>query len=131
RSRCVANAAAVRESCACDGRSAGRAVGIGVLLGHGSRKRPRGRDCLLAEKVMGHMKKLGVSGLVLASGVLIAATGIAQAEETGLAEHCHNGGGKGATGSQPERAAVESWGDFTAWEYGGSWGRYAIAGSKK
>jgi hypothetical protein len=100
----------------------------------------------LAEKVMEHMKKLGVSGLVLASGVLVAATGIAQAEETGLADihswvktgrrtcladHFHNGSGKGPTRAQAERAAVQSWVDFTAWEYGGSWGRYAIAGSKK
>jgi hypothetical protein len=95
---------------------------------------------------MEHMKKLGVSGLVLASGVLIAATGIARAEETGLAsihtwvkagrktclaDHFHNGSGNGATRALAERAAVQSWADFTAWEYGGSWGRYALAASKK
>jgi hypothetical protein len=92
------------------------------------------------------MIRLGVSGLVLASGVLLVATGIAQAEETGiagihswvkmgrktcLADHFHNGTGNGATRPQAERAAVQSWVDFTAWEYGSIWGRYAIAASKK
>jgi hypothetical protein len=92
------------------------------------------------------MTKLGACRLVLASGMLLAATGMAAAEETGiagihtwvktgrktcLADHFHNGSGTGATRAQAERAAIQSWVDFTAWEYGGSWGRYAIAASKK
>jgi hypothetical protein len=92
------------------------------------------------------MTKLGARGLVLACGVLIGATAMVQAEETGiagihtwvktgrktcLADHFHNGSGTGATRPQAERAAIQSWVDFTAWEYGGSWGRYSIAASKK
>jgi hypothetical protein len=92
------------------------------------------------------MTKLAVRGLVLVGSVLIGAMGTAQAEETGIAEihswaktgrktclvdHFHNGSGKAATRPLAERAAIQSWIDFTAWEYGSSWGRYAIAGSKK
>ena len=92
------------------------------------------------------MTKLGVSGLVLALGVLLAAAGMAEAEETGvagihswvktgrktcLADHFHNGSGRAATRPQAERAAIQSWIDFTAWEYGSSWGRYSIAASRK
>jgi hypothetical protein len=92
------------------------------------------------------MTKLGARGLVLACGVLIGATAMVQAEETGiagihtwvktgrktcLADHFHNGSGTGATRPQAERAAIQSWVDFTAWEYGGSWGRYSLAASKK
>jgi hypothetical protein len=92
------------------------------------------------------MMRLGVSGFVLASGVLLAAAGTAQAEETGIAsihswvrmgrktcmaDHFHYGNGSGATRPQAERAATQSWVDFTAWEYGSSWGRYSIAANKK
>ena len=92
------------------------------------------------------MTKVGVNGLVLALGILLAAAGMAKAEETGvagihswakmgrktcLADHFHDGSGRGATRPQAERAAIQSWIDFTAWEYGGSWGRYSISASKK
>jgi hypothetical protein len=92
------------------------------------------------------MKKVGVSGVVLMLGVLLAGMGHANAEETGLAgihswvkmgrktcmlDHFHNGSGSGATRPQAERAAIQSWVDFTAWEYGGTWGRYSIAAGKK
>jgi hypothetical protein len=92
------------------------------------------------------MKRLGVSGLVLASGVLLAMAGIAEAEETGVAgihswvkvgrktcmlDHFHYGNGSGATRPQAQREAVQAWADFTAWEYGSVWGRYSIAASKK
>ncbi len=92
------------------------------------------------------MAKQGVSGLVLALGGLLAVVGLANAEETGiagihtwvktgrktcLADHFHNGSGNGETRPQAERAAIQSWVDFTAWEYGGVWGRYSIAASKK
>jgi hypothetical protein len=93
------------------------------------------------------MTKQGVSGLVLALGVLLATAGMAWPEEetgiagihswvrmgrrTCLADHFHNGNGNGATRAQAERAAIQSWVDFTAWEYGGSWGRYSLAASKK
>jgi len=92
------------------------------------------------------MTRQGVRGLVLALGVALGTAGLAEAEDTGmagihtwvkmgrktcLADHFHNGNGNGATRAQAERAAVQSWVDFTAWEYGGIWGRYAIAASKK
>jgi hypothetical protein len=91
------------------------------------------------------MTKLGVSGLVLASSVLLAAAGVANAEETGIAgihswvkmgrktcmlDHFHYGNGSGATRPQAERSAIQAWVDFTAWEYGSPWGRYSIAASK-
>jgi hypothetical protein len=92
------------------------------------------------------MTKLGVCGSLLAFGILVAATGVTEAEETGiagihswvrtgrktcLADHFHNGSGSGMTRPQAERAAIQSWVDFTAWEYGGSWGRYSLAANKK
>jgi hypothetical protein len=82
----------------------------------------------------------GVLGLVL--GV---SAGAAQAQETGLAamhdmvrvggktcmtDHFHDGVGMGASRAQAQRAAIQSWIDFTAFEYGGRWGRYSIAASK-
>jgi hypothetical protein len=80
-------------------------------------------------------------------GVLLSTMGAARADdETGIAEihtwvkmgrktclldHFHSGTGNGATRAQAERQAVQAWADFTAWEYGISWGRYSIAASKK
>jgi hypothetical protein len=81
-------------------------------------------------------------------GILLGATGAAQAqaEETGLAQlhswvkmgrktcmtdHYHSGTGNGPTRVQAERDAIQSWVDFTAWEYGTPWGRYALSASKK
>jgi hypothetical protein len=82
----------------------------------------------------------------VALGVLLGTIGAGRAEETGIADihtwikvgrktcmldHFHSGTGHGETRAQAERQAVQSWVDFTAWEYGGSWGRYSIAASKK
>lgn len=94
------------------------------------------------------MTRHDVRGLAVVMGILLGATGAAQAraEETGLAEihswvkmgrktcmadHYHSGNGNAATRPQAERQAVQSWVDFTAWEYGTPWGRYSIAASKK
>jgi len=92
------------------------------------------------------MMKLGVSRCAAVMAVLLGAMGAARAEETGiatihtwvkvghktcLADHFHSGNGNGQTRVQAERQAVQSWADFTAWEYGSSWGRYSIAAAKK
>jgi hypothetical protein len=68
-----------------------------------------------------------------------------QAQETGVAEihswvkvgrktcmldHFHDGSGTGRTKKDAERAAIVAWSEFTAWEYGSPWGRYAIAESR-
>jgi len=96
------------------------------------------------------MRKMGVRSCALVLGgvlgVLIGAGVAAQAEETGvagihswvkigrktcLADHFHSGNGSGPTRPQAEKAAVQSWADFTAWEYGSTWGKYTVATSKK
>lgn len=93
------------------------------------------------------MRRFGAGVCLLVMGVLLGAAGSAQADdETGiagihswvkmgrktcLADHFHTGNGTGATRTQAERQAIQSWVDFTAWEYGSAWGRYTIAASKK
>jgi hypothetical protein len=92
------------------------------------------------------MRRIGVRGCTLAVGVLIGAVAPVQAEETGVAgihswvkvgrktclvDHFHSGSGSGKTRSLAERQAIQSWADFTAWEYGSTWGRYTLAASKK
>jgi len=86
---------------------------------------------------------VGVAALVMA---LVAGDALAQSQETGIAEihswtkvgrktcmsdHFHDGSGSGASRVLAERAAVRAWVEFTAWEYGDSWGRYNMAVSKK
>ena len=48
-----------------------------------------------------------------------------------MKDHFHDG----SSTSQPSRkaaevAAIRHWQDFTAWEYGGAWGSFAMAESK-
>jgi len=50
--------------------------------------------------------------------------------KTCMASHFHNGTGTGKTKKDAERAAIRSWESFTAWEYGASWGRFALSESK-
>ncbi len=91
------------------------------------------------------MTKRAMSGCVLVLSVLLGTAGMAQADETGIAgihswvkvgrrtcmtDHYHSGSGNGATRRLAEKAAIQSWTDFTAWEYGSSWGRYSLAASK-
>lgn len=92
------------------------------------------------------MRTIGVTGWALALGIFMGAGVTAQAEDTGvagihawvkvggrtcLADHFHSGSGSGRTRAQAERQAIQSWVDFTAWEYGSSWGRYRLAASKR
>ena len=86
-----------------------------------------------------------MSGCVLVLGALLTTAGPVQADETGiagihswvkigrktcLADHFHSGSGNAANRKQAEKQAIQSWADFTAWEYGSSWGRYSLAASK-
>jgi hypothetical protein len=86
----------------------------------------------------------GLCGLALLA--MCTGNATAQGDETGVAsihewvrvgrkkcllDHFHDGNGAGATRREAERAAILAWTEFTAWEYGGIWGRYAIAASKR
>ena len=51
--------------------------------------------------------------------------------KTCMLDHFHDGSGNGPTRAQAARAAIRSWAQFTAWEYGDPWGRYSIAASRK
>jgi len=78
--------------------------------------------------------------------LMIAAAPMAAADETGFAgihawkkeksrricmsEHFHDGSGLGKTRKEAEKAAKRSWIEFTAFEYGTSWGSYKLAASK-
>lgn len=73
-----------------------------------------------------------------ATSVQAQETGIAGIHEwvrvgrkTCLATHFHDGSGSGKSQKEAEKAAIQSWEAFTAWEYGASWGRYALSESKK
>jgi hypothetical protein len=51
--------------------------------------------------------------------------------KTCMLDHFHDGSGSRPTRAQAERAAIRSWADFTAWEYGDAWGRYWVAVGKR
>ena len=90
------------------------------------------------------MKKLLLAVMPIA---LCAAVPAARADETGLAaihemryehghkicmsDHFHDGSGNGQTRKQAESAAIGSWASFTSFEYGSSWGSYALAADRK
>jgi hypothetical protein len=50
--------------------------------------------------------------------------------KTCLVDHYHDGSGTGASRASAQSAAIRSWAEFTAWEYGSSWGRYGLAVGK-
>ena len=91
------------------------------------------------------MKKLFVcAGALALAAAFVPGIG-AQAEETGLAgmhslvrvggktcmaDHYHDGSGSGRTRGAAQSAAIRAWVDFTAWEYGNSWGSYSAAAGK-
>ncbi|HRD75864.1 MAG TPA: hypothetical protein PK264_07995 [Hyphomicrobiaceae bacterium] len=47
-----------------------------------------------------------------------------------MADHFHTGSGNGASKDAAMRAAISSWSDFTAWEYGNNWGSWRLAETK-
>jgi hypothetical protein len=78
----------------------------------------------------------------LALGLMTALGGAAVAQETGLAsmhswvraggrtcllDHFHDGSGSGPTRAAAQRAAMQAWSDFTAFEYGPRWGSYGAS----
>jgi hypothetical protein len=86
----------------------------------------------------------GVCGLALLA--MLPADASAQGDETGIAsihtwvragrktcllDHFHDGSGNGPSKRQAERAAIQAWSEFTAFEYGSIWGRYSNAASRR
>ena len=65
------------------------------------------------------------------TGVAKIHTWVKVGDKTCMLDHFHDGSGNGPTRSHAERAAIRSWAEFTAWEYGDSWRRYSVAASKK
>lgn len=48
-----------------------------------------------------------------------------------FADHSHSGSSSGHSSRKAaEMAAIRSWQDFTAWEYGSAWGSYSTAVGK-
>lgn len=47
-----------------------------------------------------------------------------------MSDHYHQGGGNGATKKAAQAAAIKSWQDFTALEYGSDWASFSRAGGK-
>ena len=89
-------------------------------------------------------KSLALAGVLAL--VLGMPAGTVQAQGTGLdelhskvrvggrlcmADHFHDGSGSGPSRAAAQRAAIGAWVDFTAWEYGGRWGSYGAAVSKR
>ena len=85
-------------------------------------------------------------GLWCAVALALTSAGGAMAQDTGLAgmhtwvrvggrtcllDHYHDGSGYGPTRAAAMRAAIHAWSDFTAFEYGGRWGSYRAALSKR
>lgn len=79
-----------------------------------------------------------LAALSVSSAAIASETGVAQALHATariggrlcLVDHYHDGSGSGRTQAAAAAAAVRAWSDFTAWEYGSSWGRYGLAVGK-
>jgi hypothetical protein len=91
------------------------------------------------------MRHLFILAGVLAVAATLGQSQPVQASETGVAgihtwqrsggrtclvDHFHDGSGSGRTKAAAQAAAIRAWVDFTAWEYGSSWGRWGLAASK-
>ncbi len=86
------------------------------------------------------MRPLVILGLSLSLVTAAAAdqTGLAGMHDwtkekgrTCLKEHTHSGTGEGSTKMAARKAAIQSWQEFTAGEYGSDWGNFRYAASKK
>jgi hypothetical protein len=75
---------------------------------------------------------VGISGAGLAdeSGLAGIHTWVRVGRKICMADHFHNGSGKGASRKQAEVAAISDWASFTSFEYGSSWGHFLLAESK-
>lgn len=82
---------------------------------------------------------------VLAMALIPLPQGAVQADETGMASmhdwrrergkiclvgHFHSGHGIGRTKKLARRAAIRSWQEFTAWEYGTTWAYFRRAANR-
>jgi hypothetical protein len=84
--------------------------------------------------------RIGAAAAALAltaGGALSDETGFADSHEQRreggrlcLSDHAHSGYGEGKTKSSASAAAIKSWAEFTAFEYGTSWARYTLAAGK-
>jgi hypothetical protein len=84
--------------------------------------------------------------IVLAAAIAAISCASAKADETGLASihdqgpakgrricmtnHYHDGSGQGSTRKEAEAKAIRAWIDFTAWEYGSTWGSFQTADAR-
>lgn len=73
---------------------------------------------------------LGMPAQASETGVAGIHSWVRSGGKTCLADHYHDGSGSGPTKQRAQAAAVRAWTDFTAWEYGTSWGRFSIAAGK-
>jgi hypothetical protein len=64
------------------------------------------------------------------TGVASIHTWIRVGRKTCMADHFHDGTGTARTRAGAHLAAIRAWSEFTAWEYGSSWGSYGLALSK-
>ena len=91
------------------------------------------------------MRQLLTLAGVFALAASLAQSAPVQASETGVAsihgwvrvggktcmvDHYHDGSGSGSTRGSAQSAAIRAWAEFTAWEYGTTWGRYGSAVGK-
>lgn len=91
------------------------------------------------KKIVASLAAAAAMGVLsLSSGAVASETGVAQALHATariggrlcLVDHYHDGSGSGRTQGAAAAAAIRAWQDFTAWEYGSSWGRYGLAVGK-
>lgn len=91
------------------------------------------------------MSRSSLLALFVSVGVTSVVPAFAQSQGTGLeflheqrregrkvcfVDHFHEGTGSGKSRKAAEASAARAWQEFTAWEYGGNWGRFSTAGNK-
>lgn len=76
--------------------------------------------------------------VILASGAAADDTGLASMHDlrkeggrTCMTSHAHSGAGVGRTKPAAMKAALQSWYEYTAWEYGTVWARWAKSAAKR
>jgi hypothetical protein len=90
------------------------------------------RTCLVAAGAAVLIGLAGTPALVQAqeTGLASIHSWVAVGRKTCMETHTHDGNGTGKTKKDAEKAAIQSWESFTAWEYGSPWGRYSESVSK-
>jgi hypothetical protein len=72
----------------------------------------------------------GSASLADESGLAGIHTWVRVGHKICMADHFHNGNGKGASRRQAEAVAISDWASFTSFEYGSSWAHFVLAESK-